>query len=79
MIPLRHARLCADCDVIYDGRLHRAACPACAFHVTAPVARWLNRPAQKEPTHALPPGLPRRGDGVGAPGGLVAGAGAGRG
>jgi hypothetical protein len=63
MIPLLHARLCIDlaCSTVFDGRQHRA-CPVCAFSLSAPLSKFINRPAQKEATHGpVHVGVARRG------------------
>ena len=47
MIPLTRARLCIDCDTVYDGAVRLVtegvACPACGSAAVMPISCWLNR------------------------------------
>ncbi|MSO19668.1 MAG: hypothetical protein EXQ56_04275 [Acidobacteria bacterium] len=41
--PLENARLCMDCDTVFDGPL----CPSCTSESFFPLSRWI-RPALEE-------------------------------
>ena len=41
--PLENARLCMDCDIVFDGPL----CPSCTSESYFPLSRWI-RPALDE-------------------------------
>jgi hypothetical protein len=50
--PLEHARLCMDCDTVFDAAL----CPSCGSESYFPLSRWV-RPALEEirPQQPAPP------------------------
>jgi hypothetical protein len=51
--PLENARLCMDCDTVFDGPL----CPSCSSESYFPLSRWI-RPALEE-IRPQPPRPPR--------------------
>lgn len=54
-VELRRAKLCLDCEVIFDG----PRCPACTSETFVPVKRWI-RPTERvaAPPSAPPPAQP---------------------
>jgi hypothetical protein len=56
-VELRRARLCLDCEMIFDG----PQCPACASESFVPVTRWIRPtelPPPSKPAAAQPPSPP---------------------
>lgn len=49
--PLENARLCLDCDTVFDAPL----CPSCSSESYFPLSRWI-RPALDESRRKPPPG-----------------------
>jgi len=43
MIPLNKARICIECDIIFEGQV----CPTCTSTNWYPLIKWINR----EETH----------------------------
>ena len=62
LVPLQHASLCLDCDVISAAH---ADCPACGSRALLSIARALNRPAYTSVLYNTQPPM--------APGGLKSG------
>ncbi len=56
-IELRRARLCLDCEMIFEG----AACPACTSESYVPVTRWIRPTVRQGPEQPapLPPPAPK--------------------
>lgn len=48
-IPLQHAQLCLDCEVICGWRV---MCPQCGGSSLLPLAKVLNRSTEREVRHA---------------------------
>ena len=63
-VDLRRARLCLDCEVIFEG----PQCPACTSQSFVPVTRWIRPTEQREtprlPTEAPPHASKKQGGGV---------------
>ena len=52
--PLENARLCMDCDTVFDAPI----CPGCSSESYFPLSRWI-RPALEEIRPARPTPVPR--------------------
>jgi hypothetical protein len=59
-LDLKRARLCLDCEMLFEG----PRCPACASESYVPVTRWIrptDRRAVEQPTPPAPPPAKSRG------------------
>ena len=53
-IDLRKARLCLDCEMIFEG----PQCPACTSQSFVPVTRWIRPTERREAKRAAPKIIP---------------------
>lgn len=53
-VELRRAKLCLDCEVIFDG----PRCPACTSETFVPVKRWIRPTERVEAPRPAPPPAP---------------------
>ena len=53
-IELKRARLCLDCEMIFEG----PACPACTSGSFVPVTRWIRLTERRELARPAPPAPP---------------------